>query len=63
MSCSLIIPFTFHFVAGEAASTTSAGSGATTPVLNISEAEKKRLIAEEAARMEALKVRKCSGNL
>ena len=30
---------------------------ATTPVLNISEAEKKRLIAEEAARMEALKVR------
>jgi len=40
---------------GEAASTTSGGSGATTPVLNISEAEKKRLIAEEAARMEALK--------
>ena len=41
---------------GEAASTTSGGSGATTPVLNISEAEKKKLIAEEAARMEALKV-------
>jgi len=44
---------------GEGGSTASGGvgggSGATTPVLNISEAEKKRLIAEEAARMEALK--------
>jgi len=41
---------------GEAASTSNGGgSGATTPVLNISESEKKRLIAEEAARMEALK--------
>jgi len=44
---------------GESGSTASGGvgggSGATTPVLNISEAEKKRLIAEEAARMEALK--------
>jgi len=41
---------------GETApATNGGGSGATTPVLNISEAEKKKLIAEEAARMEALK--------